>query len=63
MVKIASSILFKSFQQDLTTLKKEFSSKGIHELVLTTLLNDRRLVRCQVVGFSVKIIAKAVGKK
>ncbi len=48
MGKIAKSILFKSFPQDLTVVKKkEFPGKIIHELMLTSLLNDRRLVHCQ----------------
>jgi hypothetical protein len=43
MVEVASTILLKLFLQKTTLKKKEFSGKDIHELILTSLLNDRRL--------------------
>jgi hypothetical protein len=63
MVEVASIILLKFLLQKTTLKKTEFSKKDTHELLLTSLLNDCWLVQCQVLGFSVKIIAKAVGKK
>jgi len=37
----------EGFEQDLTFLKnKDFSGRIIHVLMLTSLLNDRRLLHC-----------------
>ncbi len=47
MVKVASTILLKFFLQKTTLKKKEFSGKDLHGLILTSLLNDHRLVQRQ----------------